>query len=723
MTKKTYDLLLFLVKNPQKVHSKETLIEQVWHGRAVSGNTIDQTISKLRKILSDYTDQSLIESIYGQGIKWTEPVCQQASQQKRFNKFPKIAGILIILVAIVLSLWWWQSKQAANTSQQPTTLLFQLSAEEGDVVLASAGQFLRQLLTYSGDTTVKSIDDRPKFVLSDDFVVNQQKLIPDLTIIKIKPLSKQDDMAWLIEVLQSGQLLLEAQVSADSFQTLLSKSAEVLIDQLNLSSATIDGLLPDQDFVMDLYVRGLQSLAANDLNKAKQQFQLAVNEQTNFYLARLKLAETLNQLGNNEAAFSGLDTLMQLNAPDGLKVAASTLKMRILKVKGEYAQAADIYQQLVDSNRKAPADIWYAATYEYAAIVQYLNKPQEALNIYNRFIDEALLTEDVALLAAVRASKASLLQQQGDVEGAIYESEQALHLHELNKDAVGVARTYSVLARIANQKANYKLAEQYLRQALTITESVGHKLGEGAVLNELIYALMLQGKHKEAWELNNRVLAIGTDLAYSGMLMAAYQAFYEMSRIQSDWGAATRWLNSYQQLAEDIHDQRRLAKAELFRINLLLDQDMTSEVSNKISLVQSHIDHADELLMQPALEVFRGRYQWLLGQKNEAIRTLLKAKELAAELADFESIINANNYLATFYLQQNKPQQALNILAESEMHQPFAIPYLRIKAQAQFLHSQPIKALETLMACQQQAPEIWGLEEQTLLETVKKAIN
>src|SRR5690606_37220184 len=211
------------------------------------------------------TDHLFIESIYGQGIKWVEPVSQQQLKQNRFNKLPKIAGALIFLVTVVLVALWWQSKQVPDTSQQPATLLFQLSSEEADWALESAGQFLRQLLTYSGDSTIKSVEDRPKFVLSDDFVLNQQKLIPDLTIIKIKPLSREDDMAWLIEVLQAGQLLLEAQVSADSFQSLLSKSAEVLIKQLNLSSATIDGLLPDQDYVMDLYVRGLQSLEANDL--------------------------------------------------------------------------------------------------------------------------------------------------------------------------------------------------------------------------------------------------------------------------------------------------------------------------------------------------------------------------------------------------------------------------------------------------------------------------
>ncbi len=561
------------------------------------------------------------------------------------------------------------------------------------------------------------------FVLSDDFVVNQQKLIPDLTIIKIKPLSEEGNMTWLIEVLQAGSLLLEAQVTADSFQSLLTKSADILIKQLNLSMSAVIGLLPVQDFVMDLYVRGLQSLKANDLNKAKQKFQLAVNEQSNFYLGRLKLAETLNLLGQTEEALSNLDTLLQLKIPDGILVAATTLKMRILKVKGDYISAAEIYQQLNQDDILAPADIWYNAAHEYAAIVQFLNKPQEALAIYDRFIDDELLIEDVALLAKVRASKASLLQQQGDIEEAVIESEQALQLYELNQDLIGVARTYSLLARIANQKANYPLAEQYLRQAHKITESVGHKLGEGAVLNELIYALMLQGKLKEGWELTNRLLAIGTKLDYSAMLMAAYQAYYEMSRLQSNWESATRWLDSYQQLAHDIQDQRRTAKAELFRVNLLLDQDIIDGVPKKISIVQNHIDHSDERLMQPALDVFKARYLWLKGQQNQALETLLKAKQKAIEVADFETIINANNNLAKFYLQQDKSQQALNVLSESEAYKPFAIPYLFLKAKAQFRLNQPIDALNSLLTCQQQAPELWGVKEQNLLHDVKKSIN
>ncbi|MCX7545335.1 winged helix-turn-helix transcriptional regulator [Marinicella gelatinilytica] len=721
LTKKTYDLLVFLIQNPQQVHTKDDLISHVWQGRVVSGNTIDQTISKLRKLLSEYSQDTFIESVYGQGIQWNVAVTKHAPKRSKINV--KAALAVVVIVSLLSSLWWWRSQQTPPQEQQTPHVLLQLSVDSVDWEIKSAGQFLKQLLSFSSQSSIKSTDDRPLFVLSEDFVRNQQKLIPDLTIIRIKPVSHQQQMAWLIEVSQAQQLLVQTTVAADNFQSLIVKSTELLVDQLGLSDALVSGLLPKNDYVMVLYVRGLQSLDRNEFNTAKQQFQLAIEEQPSFHLARLKLAESLNKLGQIDEAVSSLDTLLQLPVPAAIQVAATTLKMRIVKVKGDYPKAAEIYQQLLADQVNAPPDIWQAARYEYAAILQYLNRPQEALAIYDAFIDDGVSSEDVALLADVRASKASLLQQQGDVSGALAESEQALHLYELNQDSVGVARTYSVLARIANQKAQYKLAEQYLRQALTVTKSVGHKLGEGAVLNELIYALMQQGQHQEAWQLNNRLLAIGTELDYSGMLMAAYQAFYEMSRIQKNWDTAARWQQSYQQLAENIQDQRRLVKAELFHLNLLLDQKITDGVADKIAVVQAHINDVEEALMQPALNVFRGRYQWLIGQPGSAIETLIEAKNLAVELSDYESLISANNYLAMYYLSQEKPQQALNTLAQSEAYKPFAIPYLRLKAEAQLMLNKYIDALSTITTCQQQAAQLWSDDEQAVLQAIKQAMN
>ncbi len=105
LTKKTYDLLLYLVQNPQQVHSKETLIEHVWHGRTVSGNTIDQTISKLRNVLGQYSSQTYIESIYGQGIKWLPEVGLNSSKHTSNHKLLIYFFISFCVLGVVAYIW------------------------------------------------------------------------------------------------------------------------------------------------------------------------------------------------------------------------------------------------------------------------------------------------------------------------------------------------------------------------------------------------------------------------------------------------------------------------------------------------------------------------------------------------------------------------------------------------------------------------------------------
>lgn len=65
LTKKCYDLLVFLLQNSEKSLSKDQLVEHVWQGRIVTDNTIDQCISKLRKTLNDANPDEYIKSVYG----------------------------------------------------------------------------------------------------------------------------------------------------------------------------------------------------------------------------------------------------------------------------------------------------------------------------------------------------------------------------------------------------------------------------------------------------------------------------------------------------------------------------------------------------------------------------------------------------------------------------------------------------------------------------------
>lgn len=53
LSKKEYELLVFLMSHPNYVHSREDLLKELWDN-SVSLRTIDTTVSRLRKKLQEY---------------------------------------------------------------------------------------------------------------------------------------------------------------------------------------------------------------------------------------------------------------------------------------------------------------------------------------------------------------------------------------------------------------------------------------------------------------------------------------------------------------------------------------------------------------------------------------------------------------------------------------------------------------------------------------------
>lgn len=53
LSKKEYELLVFLMSHPNYVHSREDLLKELWDN-SVSIRTVDTTISRLRRKLQEY---------------------------------------------------------------------------------------------------------------------------------------------------------------------------------------------------------------------------------------------------------------------------------------------------------------------------------------------------------------------------------------------------------------------------------------------------------------------------------------------------------------------------------------------------------------------------------------------------------------------------------------------------------------------------------------------
>ncbi|MGH0033826.1 MAG: ATP-binding protein [Myxococcota bacterium] len=74
------DLLLFLVRNPDRVVSRDELTAEVWEGVALGESAIPTAVNALRKVLAAAGDEAPIKTVYGRGYRFCAPVAVRDEQ-------------------------------------------------------------------------------------------------------------------------------------------------------------------------------------------------------------------------------------------------------------------------------------------------------------------------------------------------------------------------------------------------------------------------------------------------------------------------------------------------------------------------------------------------------------------------------------------------------------------------------------------------------------------
>jgi DNA-binding winged helix-turn-helix (wHTH) protein len=75
-----FDLLIHLIRNRDRVVSKDDLIASVWDGRIVSESTLTSRINAARKAIGDSgEEQKLIRTIAGRGFRFVGEVLKQSN--------------------------------------------------------------------------------------------------------------------------------------------------------------------------------------------------------------------------------------------------------------------------------------------------------------------------------------------------------------------------------------------------------------------------------------------------------------------------------------------------------------------------------------------------------------------------------------------------------------------------------------------------------------------
>lgn len=124
---RSFDVLVYLVRNAGQLVAKDEIIEAVWPGIVVTDESLSRCISDIRTALEDRTKQ-IIRTVPGRGYQFTAEVMAPSIRQEsvapgnvsnmRFSRKLRVLAVLPILLASVVAATWFAAPR--NDYPAPT---------------------------------------------------------------------------------------------------------------------------------------------------------------------------------------------------------------------------------------------------------------------------------------------------------------------------------------------------------------------------------------------------------------------------------------------------------------------------------------------------------------------------------------------------------------------------------------------------------------------------
>ena len=371
LTPKAFDVLLFLVQNPNRLVTKEELLEAVWGDTFVEEGNLTQYISHLRKALEDNSENNrLIVTIARKGYQFTarvtvaeaadsakramlgatgsvtsktdarpaefptsEKVTESPSPRLRLRKWFGAAALLAVIAAA--SWWYWSYSRRVMLSSTDTIVLADVENETGDPVFDDA---LDTALRYEMEQTpylnILGID-KVSGTLTELNLPPTTKLTPDVARqICSKTNSKMVISQSIGDAGNAYQLQMRA-LDCGSGATLAKEQADIgkrseVVHELGVTAARLRAKLGEPadslarfnqplEKALSSSLEALQAAAqgrklslAGDAAGALKLFQRAVELDPNFAIAYGRMGAAYLFLGNTELSEASYTRAYQL---------------------------------------------------------------------------------------------------------------------------------------------------------------------------------------------------------------------------------------------------------------------------------------------------------------------------------------------------------------------------------------------------------------------------
>lgn len=232
--------------------------------------------------------------------------------------------------------------------------------------------------------------------------------------------------------------------------------------------------------------------------------------QSDYFSSRLGLATGLKLIGNLDEAGQILSQILENLRPPGLAslqpILIESLRQMadIQQRKGLYEAALDHLQAglqlLVNPNDPAATLAWRALLERIAWIHFRQGQLDKALSVAQRALDSSASgsVDDPIILAGLYNTLGGIAWQQNQLDNAINDVTQSLHLYERLGYYYGIAVAYGNLGILYYQQGNWSNASHYYKNALNMHQMIGNRDGQAVSLDNRGILYLAMGRHKDA---------------------------------------------------------------------------------------------------------------------------------------------------------------------------------------------------------------------------------
>lgn len=150
---RAFAVLLFLIRNRDRVVSKEELIEGVWDGEHVSDSAVAQAVTRARRALEDKgSERRLIQTVHGRGYRFVAPIRSRSEttggRQGLRRSMAIIIGV-VLLAAAVAAAAMLAARREAVPDPRLAAIEVDVRAEPGDAEAPLLALSFREALSAS----------------------------------------------------------------------------------------------------------------------------------------------------------------------------------------------------------------------------------------------------------------------------------------------------------------------------------------------------------------------------------------------------------------------------------------------------------------------------------------------------------------------------------------------------------------------------------------------